>query len=463
MVSVVSEIVWFKLSTPWAEQRGKKLDFANAQLIDSVICKEVIVSQATENEERLRLQKAIDADRQEIRQICLATLCSEAIKVSVFSMVVPLVFLYVFLVDPTMDRLFQLLFLVIVLDEVTRAVMSLIENGPVREEYQCAKAKFCHVLGVEESILFPPDFPWLQVSSKDEPAPSRPKDDDSTLSTDDSLTSSNVAAKVDEELSQSVELILQNPSESDCINMTGISFGYTIDDGNVSHVVDNLSLSFALGGHYAIMGESGCGKSTIFKVRYFCRSHVMAYSHAQPSISIYVQGLSGIMKPLGGHFTVAGKLIHPTSRWWRKQVGIVNQNSILLNRSLRENLCYGLDERSDEEIIAALDKVNLKAWVKTLPQALDTMIRFNGNEFSGGQRQRLQIARLFLSSRPIVLLDEFTSALDSDTTDDILRVMESFLAKKTLIMISHDVQTLCLARKVMKMKVGGTFEDVTDV
>jgi len=134
-----------------------------------------------------------------------------------------------------------------------------------------------------------------------------------------------------------------------------------------------------------------------------------------------------------------------------------------MNRSLRENLCYGIDERSDEEIFDALNKVNLKAWVETLQQGLDTMVRFNGNEFSGGQKQHLQIARLFLTSRPMVLLDEFTYALVLDTTDDILHMMESFLVGKTLIMISHDIQTLCLARKILKVKVGGGFEDVTNV
>jgi len=144
-------------------------------------------------------------------------------------------------------------------------------------------------------------------------------------------------------------------------------------------------------------------------------------------------------------------------------VGIVNQTSLLLNRSLRENLCYGIGHRSDQEIFQALDKVNMKSRVLMLPQGLDTPIRDNGNEFSGGQRQRLQIARLLLTSCPVVLLDEFTSALDSETTTDILRVMKPFLVGKTLIMISHDVQTLCLANRILEMKIGGLVEDVTSI
>ncbi len=174
-----------------------------------------------------------------------------------------------------------------------------------------------------------------------------------------------------------------------------------------------------------------------------------------------LQGLSGLIEPLKGHFTVTGKVVHPRSSAWRKQMGIVNQTSILLNRSLRENLCYGIGDRSDEEIFEALDKVNMKARILMLPQGLDTIIRENGNEFSGGQRQRLQIARLLLTSCSVVLLDEFTSALDADTTADVLRVMESYLVGKTLIMISHDVQTLCLAQRIFDMKVGGKVEDVT--
>jgi len=271
MISIVSKMVWLKLSTPWAEQRERKLAFANAQLIDSVICKEVIVSQATENEERLRLQNAIDADRQEIQRICFATFCSDAITVSVFSLLVPFICLFIFFFDPTMARFFQLLFLVIGLDEVTRAFVTYLDNGHVREEYRRAKEKFCHVLGVEESILFPTDFPSLRFSSEHGPAPYISKDDDSSPRTDDSLEggknlSDDSSGYGDVDISKSVELTLQNPSEIDCITLKGLSLGYTMEDGNVYHVIDHLNLSFALGGHYAIMGETGAGKSTVFKV-----------------------------------------------------------------------------------------------------------------------------------------------------------------------------------------------------
>ena len=116
-------------------------------------------------------------------------------------------------------------------------------------------------------------------------------------------------------------------------------------------------------------------------------------------------------------------------------------------------MTYGLSHYLPDGIILdALDKVNLKEMILLLPQGLETMIRENGNELSGGEKQRIQIARLFLRSSPILLLDEFTSALDPKTTKDVIREIKAFAVGKTLIMITHDVQTLELVENVFDMK-----------
>ena len=164
---------------------------------------------------------------------------------------------------------------------------------------------------------------------------------------------------------------------------------------------------------------------------------------------------------MDGQISVSGKPVDTTSRFWREQVAIVSQNSVFLNRTLRENLCYGISDKDDDDILKALAKVNMKERVMLLPQGLDTVLRENGNEFSGGQRQRLQIDRLLLSSFPLVLLDECTSALDPGTTETVLSVLKSFLVGKTLIMVTHDVQTLVLAQTILEMRSDGAIVDVT--
>ena len=127
-----------------------------------------------------------------------------------------------------------------------------------------------------------------------------------------------------------------------------------------------------------------------------------------------------------------------TSLQWRQEnIGVVSQESILFNRSLRENLTYGFNDDlegcvpDDDALLDALDKVNMKRIVlDQFPNGLDTMICSNGGEFSGGQRQCLQICRLLLQNRPLVLLDEFTSALDAATTQDILNLLRDFLLER---------------------------------
>ena len=116
------------------------------------------------------------------------------------------------------------------------------------------------------------------------------------------------------------------------------------------------------------------------------------------------------------------------------------------------------DSITDDEIYDVLKKLSLHDMVaNTLPKGLDTMIYQNGNEFSGGQKQRFQIARLLLTSRhkPVVLLDEMTSALDTETTHDVVTLLKEFCESKTLIFITHDMQTLNLADQILELKLGG--------
>ena len=285
------------------------------------------------------------------------------------------------------------------------------------EEYQRAKQEFCHVLEMDEPDLFPKYFQWPKFEC-------------------DSSSSSAV-------LEPESNILMQHKDGKSSIELANTTFGYTLQDDTTVRVIEKFCASFELGDRYAIMGETGCGKSTIFK------------------------GLAGLLKPIKGVISVDGKTVDLTSTKWRRNfIGVVQQESILFNRSLRENLTYGIDDElevgslRDSILFEALEKVNMKQTVEQMPNGLDTMINCNGGEFSGGQRQRLQICRLLLRNRPVVLLDECTSALDRSTMQDILRVLNVFLAdeKKTLIMITHDIQTLGIARHILNMSAGGGYE-----
>ena len=181
----------------------------------------------------------------------------------------------------------------------------------------------------------------------------------------------------------------------------------------------------------------------------------------QPGSSLKL--LAGLIRPSQGRITTGWVEVDTSALSWRKQTGIVSQDSIFFNRTIRENLLYGAPEgTTDDDILKALEQVNMKHRILKLPAGLDTVIMQSGDEFSGGQRQRLQICRLLLHPCPVVLLDECTSALDAETTEDILKVLKEFLVDKTLVMVTHDIQTLQLAERVLNMRVGGMMEDVTD-
>jgi len=453
LIVFVAALVWKKMSTPWSEQRELKAATANAQLLDLVNCKDVIRSHAKENIEGTALKMILDADHEDIKMLAWAKLVSEFVKYFTFTMVTPLLFVFVFFVDPTLERVFELFIILVVSDDMTRAYVQYLSKGPIDAEYNRAKNVFCRVLGVDEAALFPPTitFPrWFPSNkrSRIDIELGLPHPNQSSYKGLNPDPSSAPAAQV---LPQKVVNALRTPSDKDSnkenshnLCMEAISFGYKMADGTMFNVMNNLNLSFQLGHHYAIMGETGAGKSTIFKI------------------------LSGLVQPVHGRIVVNGEAVDPTSRLWREQVGVVSQDSVLFNRTIRENLEYGMNPdvvstgTTETDLWRVLEQVKMDDRVRQLPMGLDTMIHDSGHEFSGGQRQRLQIARLLLrSSCSIVLLDECTSALDTETAEDILQILTTFLIDKTLVMVTHDTQTLCLADTVLNMKVGGIIEDVT--
>jgi len=460
VIFFVSTFIWRTLSRPYAQSQAQKEGKASAQLLDLVLCKEVVLTHGQEKEEQVLLHEAIDADKGELLGLARAHFASHFVETLTFTMIMPSLFVFVKEVDLTTDRVFQLLIVIVVLDETLRSYLEYSKRSTEKEEFKRAKAVMCNILNMEEEELFPPPFQWNKILcfagwwKANSPVEEDPEGGKAMVSghmdeidEEASASTTSIPGGSDEDafgvhvctmqaVTPKVHRALTNPKE-DNLSMEGVSFGYKSSDGGTYRVFNGLYLNLKLGVHYGVMGETGAGKSTIFK------------------------GLSGLIRPLQGEIRVANEKIDAACISWRKQLGVVTQHSILLNRTLRENLIYGNEKAcNDEDILEALDQVHMKNRVLALPNGLDTIIQENGHEFSGGQRQRFQIVRLLLRDSPIVLLDEFTSALDAETTDDILKVLVPYLKGKTLIMITHDVQTLVLADQVLKLTADGIVRNV---
>ena len=140
-------------------------------------------------------------------------------------------------------------------------------------------------------------------------------------------------------------------------------------------------------------------------------------------------------------------------------MGLVTQDSILFNDTIRNNISLGKQDATKEEIIEALKIANAWEFVKTLPKQLDTNIGDSGNKLSGGQKQRLSIARAVLKNPPIMILDEATSALDTESERLVQQALENMMRNRTSIVIAHRLSTIQNADKIVVMKKGEIVEE----
>ena len=139
-------------------------------------------------------------------------------------------------------------------------------------------------------------------------------------------------------------------------------------------------------------------------------------------------------------------------------LGLVTQDSILFNDSIRNNIALGKDDATDAEIIEALKIANAWEFVKELPKQLDTNIGDSGNKLSGGQKQRLSIARAVLKNPPVMILDEATSALDTESEKLVQKALENMMKNRTSIVIAHRLSTIQNADKIVVMQKGEIVE-----
>lgn len=223
---------------------------------------------------------------------------------------------------------------------------------------------------------------------------------------------------------------IQKETFEQAVQIENISFRY--EDENV---LKNFSVEVPKGSTIALVGQSGSGKSTIANL-----------------ITRFYDVNEGAIKIDGTNI----KQITKSSL--RNLMGLVTQDSILFNDSIRNNVALGKENATDEEIIDALKIANAWEFVKNLPLQLDTNIGDSGNKLSGGQKQRLSIARAVLKNPPIMILDEATSALDTESERLVQKALENMMKNRTSIVIAHRLSTIQNADKIVVMKKGEIVE-----
>jgi subfamily B ATP-binding cassette protein MsbA len=217
------------------------------------------------------------------------------------------------------------------------------------------------------------------------------------------------------------------------IKLNNISFKYDDD-----LVLKNFSLEVPKGKSVALVGQSGSGKSTIANL------------------------VTRFYDVNTGDITIDGENIkNLTKHSLRNLMGLVTQDSILFNDTIKNNILLGKENASDAEIIEALKIANAWEFVKDLPQGIDTNIGDSGGKLSGGQKQRLSIARAVLKNPPIMILDEATSALDTESERLVQDALENMMKNRTSIVIAHRLSTIQNADLIVVMQKGEIAEQGT--
>ena len=210
------------------------------------------------------------------------------------------------------------------------------------------------------------------------------------------------------------------------IKLENVTFSY---DGK-RDVLKNVNMTFPEKGMTAIVGESGCGKSTV------------------------VNMLVGAFRPQKGDVTVGGKQLEKLSREnWYSHLSAVSYNTYIFNESVRDNFKMAKENVSDEEIFAALEKVNLKEFIEE-NGGLDKVITEDANNISGGQKQRLALAIALVSDKDIYVFDEATSNIDIDSEAIIMKNIKAISESRSVIVISHRLANVVPADNIYYMEEG---------
>ncbi|WOG94645.1 hypothetical protein DCAR_0313941 [Daucus carota subsp. sativus] len=190
------------------------------------------------------------------------------------------------------------------------------------------------------------------------------------------------------------------------------------------HIFSGFSLAIPRGTTAALVGQSGSGKSTVISL-------IERFYDPQ------------------GDFQL---------KWIREKIGLVSQEPVLFTSSIKDNIAYGKDGATDEEIRAACELANAAKFIDKLPQGLDTMVGEHGTQLSGGQKQRVAIARAILKDPRILLLDEATSALDAESERIVQEALDRIMVNRTTVIVAHRLSTVKNADMIAVIHLGKMVE-----
>ncbi|AZQ83760.1 ABC transporter ATP-binding protein/permease [Colwellia sp. Arc7-635] len=218
------------------------------------------------------------------------------------------------------------------------------------------------------------------------------------------------------------------------IKFENVSFAYDIK----RPIIKNISFTIKPGQKVAVVGESGSGKSTLVKLLF------RFYDCDSGNISIDGQNIRQV-----------------TQHSLRKNIGIVPQDTVLFNDTLFSNVHYGEPEAEIEQVNNAFKLAHLSDFVTRLPEGMDTIVGERGLKLSGGEKQRVAIARTILKNPPILVFDEATSSLDSQSEQAILKAIKEVAEHRTSLVIAHRLSTIVDADNIIVMQQGEIIEQGT--
>ena len=221
-----------------------------------------------------------------------------------------------------------------------------------------------------------------------------------------------------------------------------VAFSYRDSD---QPVLNGFDLDVKAGETIAFVGESGSGKTTALNL------------------------VIGFITPTDGHLFIDGMDVNDLNlRSYRRFISVVPQTPILFTGTVRENIVYGMENVTEEQIAHAVEAANLKSVIAKLPKGLDTMIEEHGANLSGGQRQRISIARAIIRDPRVIVLDEATSALDTISEKEIQDALDRLIQGRTTFIVAHRLSTVRGADRIVvldkgKIREEGSYQELMDL
>lgn len=199
-----------------------------------------------------------------------------------------------------------------------------------------------------------------------------------------------------------------------------------------NEIFQDLSMTITKGESVAFIGTSGAGKTTLADI------------------------IMGLLKPQSGSVEADGVDIFSNPHRWSKIIGYVPQAVFLIDDTIRANIAFGIPDNmvNEDKVWNSLIQAQLKIFVESLPDGLDTIVGERGIKLSGGQRQRIVIARALYEDPDILVLDEATSSLDTDTETAVMEAIDLLQGHKTLIIVAHRLTTIKNCNKIYEIREG---------